>query len=462
MTSGPDNPHLGKRLDTWKEIGAFFGRDERTVKRWETTRGLPVHRVPGAGRANVYAYTAELTEWLNGPSAKSALRSDADPLPDSREPTAAPARPNSNANLLLLTTVLVAVSALFLVLKFWYPSKLSTQSSTPAPIVSASHKPDPQAQDLYLKGIYFWHKRTPESLNQAVDYFTQAIVRDPNYAEAYVGLANCYNLLREYSSMPAEEAYPRARTAAQRAIALDDLLSAAHSSLAFVDFWGFWDFANAEKEFQRALALDPNSVPAHHWYATALLCLGRFPESVAEIDKAQQLDPQSISILADRALILYQAGQPDQGIRSLRELESSDPTFLSPHKYLADIYLSRGDPHNFLAESKQVAALMHDDQRLAIVNAADAGFANSGQAGMLRAILKIQKNFYDQNKLSAYDLARTYGLLHDKPQALAYLHIALSKREPALLAIPGDQAFQPFHQDPNFQSLLRQIGLPAR
>ncbi|HEY1484124.1 MAG TPA: hypothetical protein VGF19_15440 [Candidatus Acidoferrum sp.] len=480
MSSDRPSSPLGKRLDTWKEIGAFFGRDERTVKRWENTRGLPVHRVPGEGRANVYAYTGELTAWLQSAKSKHDPTGDSDTdipnIPESiavqssgedpkrTSPAVAPPsaivphRPNSRMQFLLLLAILVAVTGLALVFKSYRPSRL-TSSNTPRH--SASHQADPQAQDLYLKGIYYWHKRTPESLHQAVDFFTQAIVRDPNYAQAYVGLANCYNLLHEYSSMPAEESYPRAKSAAERAIALDDSLSAAHSSLAFVDFWGYWDVATAEKEFRRALALDPNSVPAHHWYATVLMCLGRLPESLREIDVAHKLDPQSISVLADRGLILYTAGQTQEGIHALRELENSDPDFLSPHKYLADIYLLQGDSRMFVLESKKAATLMHDDQRMALVNAGESGLANGGQHGMLLAMLKVQKSFYSEGKGSPYELARTCALLDDKSQALEFLQIASAKHDPALLQILSDAAFSHIRPDPSFQSLLTSSHLPT-
>jgi tetratricopeptide (TPR) repeat protein len=481
MSSDRPSSPLGKRLDTWKEIGAFFGRDERTVKRWENTRGLPVHRVPGEGRANVYAYTCELTAWLQSAKNKPNPTADSDAdilaVPESvpvqapgeasdltlsavTPPPAStvPHRPNSRMQFLLLLAILVAVTGLALVFRSWRPSRPSASSKTPRP---SAHHVDPQAQNLYLKGIYYWHKRTPESLNQAVDFFTQAIVRDPNYAEAYVGLANCYNLLHEYSSMPAEESYPRAKNAAERAIALDDSLSAAHSSLAFVDFWGYWDASTAEKEFRRALALDPNSVPAHHWYATVLMCLGRLPESLREIDAAHKLDPQSISVLADRGLILYTAGQTQEGIHALRELENSDPDFLSPHKYLADIYLLQGDSHMFLLESKKAATLMHDDQRMALVSAGETGYAAAGQRGMLLAVLKAQKSFYSQGKESPYELARTCALLDDKSQALEFLQIANAKHDPALLQILSDSAFDHLRPDPSFQSLLTNSHLPT-
>jgi Tfp pilus assembly protein PilF len=442
MSADKDSSHLGKRLDTWKEIGAFFGRDARTAKRWEETRGLPVHRVPGGGRANVYAYPQELADWLKG-------NNEAVAVPDEAPPAATWPRP------LLALALLVTFAAVFLIVQ-------SRRSGHPSSLAaSASRRVDPQAQQLYLKGIYYWNKRSPESLNQAVDYFTQAIVKDPNYAEAYVGLANCYNLMREYTSMPPGEAYAKAKAAAEHAIALDDSLSSAHSSLAFVDFYWSWDVSGAEREFKRALELDPNSVPAHHWYATFLLSLGRFQESLEEIDKAQQLDPHSSSILADKGLILYHSGQTDQGLALLKQLEAAEPAFLSPHTYLADIYFNSGDCRGFLSELKTAGTLLNDQQRLAIVKVGEKGFAASGAKGMLTAILALQKRYYAQRQMPAYELARTCAVLGEKQEAIHFLQIAYASHEPSVFATGVDFAFRSLHSDDSFRKILAQIGLPT-
>jgi tetratricopeptide (TPR) repeat protein len=478
--SDPTDRSLGKRLDTWKEIGAFFGRDERTVKRWETTRGLPIHRVPGAGRANVYAYTQELTEWLQGAGNKSEEAAPADSAEEesaagqSEEPQVASSNGAdggdagaSNASsassstratgarlvALMLLAVLVAGTGLFLAWHYWSSARGNTLNSE-----AAARKPDPTAEDLYLKGIYYWHRRTPESLNQAVDYFTQAIVRDPSYAQAYVGLANCYNLLREYSSMKEEEAYPRAKAAAERAIALDDRLSAAHSSLAFVDMYWTWDFEAAEREFRRAIELDPGSVPAHHWYATALMAMGRRNEALAEIDQAQKLDPQSASILADRALILFVGGQKQQGVQRLQELEQSDPAFLSPHRYLKEIYLSRGDDKNFLAEAKTVADAMHDDVQEKLVVAGQKGLAESGHKGLLSALLQERKRLYEAGEGSAYEVARAHARLGENREALNYLQLSYKRHEPIIVGMETEELFEPLHNDPEYLKILHDVG----
>jgi len=478
-----------RRLDTWKEIGAFFGRDERTVKRWEITRGLPVHRVPGAGRANVYANTDELVEWLKGKSdavepeqgGNEATNSDSGPasIDQPNDGLTADAaslgrrvqeRRNDDRGgdssppwrqLRYVAIALVALASLA-ILGEVHRSSSARSARTTTETASTHHTVDPEAQQLYLKGIYYFDKRTPETLNQAVDYFTQAVVRDPQYAEAYVGLADCYNLLREYSLMPPSEAYPRAMNAAKRAIALDDSLSGAHSSLAFVNFYWSWDVAGAQHEFDRAIALDPKSVLAHHWYATFLLHLGRYQEALAEIEKAQQLEPMSSSILADKGLILFYAGQKDQSVALLKQLETTAPDFLSPHNYLAYVYLAQGNYAQYLAESRKSATLLHDQPRLSVLAAGDKGLAHSGSSGMLAAMLQEQERLYAAGSESAYSLARTLALLGRKEDALSNLETSYTKREPELLALKIDPTLSSLRSEPGYGELLAKIGLPAQ
>jgi tetratricopeptide (TPR) repeat protein len=488
------SPRNNRRLDTWKEIGAFFGRDERTAKRWETTRGLPVHRVPGAGRANVYAYTDELADWLAGAnlaaepelSPDSGAHSTAGGSPEVRTDigttVATPSLdrrsrdrrrdggPHSSAlfwrylhEVRYGVVALAVLAVAFVIVGIVRRSSSARDAHASAAVSERSLPPrrvDPEAEQLYLKGIYYWNKRTPEGLNQAVDYFTQAVVRDPQYAEAYVGLANSYNLLREYSVMPPSQAYPRAMAAAKRAIAIDDSLSGAHSSLAFVEFYWSWDIAGAQREFERALALDPNSVVAHHWHATFLLQIGRFPEAVEEIETAQKLDPNSRSILADKGLILFYAGQKDEGVTLLKQLEATEPDFLSPHAYLAFAHLVQGDYPQYLAESRKVASLLHDAQRLAIVVTGEKGFASAGSRGMLMAMLKEQQNLYDIGQEQAYNVAVTSALLGRKQEALDELQSAYLKREPDFLRVRIDPLLSSLHDEPRFREMLAQIGLP--
>jgi Tfp pilus assembly protein PilF len=464
----PNHPATDRRrLNSWKSIGAYFERDERTVKRWEAQRGLPVYRIPGGGRSGVYAYTSELAEWLKTADTQAPPALDHDSASDPATLSAAPTNsktdsPRTHWHRSRIVGVLVGALLVSAIagIAFYRKSVVSRPASVHASPVGVKPSINPEAQELYLQGRYHWNKRTPEGLHQAVDDFTQSIVRDPNYAPAYAGLANCYNLLREYTLMPAKEAYPRALAAARRAVALDDSLAEAHSALAFVDFYWSWDVPNAEREFRRAIALDPNSVVAHHWYATFLMVLGRSQEALSEIEEARKLDPPSSSILADKGLILFLAGQTNQAIVLLKQIESAEPSFLSPHAYLATVHLATKEYKKFLVELKTAAIILHDQGRLRIVAAGEKGFAASGGPGMLHSMLNVQQDLYEKGNFEAYELASTYCLLGNKKRALSLLQIAVERREAGDVAIRVDQNLQSLHDNPIFRRLVEQVGLP--
>lgn len=437
-------PSPERRLDSWKAIAAFFGRDERTVKRWEARRGLPLHRVPGGGSAKVYAYVEELEAWLrHTPEPKRA-----EPEPAHRDGvTEAPSRRRRPSSLLVMAAA-AAVTILALTAVFG----LST------PRVPPKHRVDPVAAELYRTGVYYWHTRTPDGLTRAVDYFTQAIVRDPGYADAYAGLADCYNLLREYTVMAPGEAYPRAKAAAERAIALDPSLAGAHASLAFVDFYWSHDVAASRHEFETALRLQPGSAITHHWYATVLMTLGRFPEAVAEIDRAQALDPESSAILADRGLILFYAGRRDEARALLGQLAQSQPGFLSSHTYLAFIDRTEGDDPGYLRELTITAGLLHDDDRLALAQAARRGLAADGGPGMRAALVSAYERLKAAGRASAYELADSYAAAGRNGDALTWLTRSVEAREPDDITIRIDPAFIPLHALPAYQRLVRTVG----
>lgn len=335
----------------------------------------------------------------------------------------------------------------------------SSRSQGPG-LVNPHPSANREAEEFYLKGRYYWEKRTPDSLSKAVDSFMQAIVHDPGYAPAYVGLADCYNLLREYTAMPASEAYPRALAAAKKAVELAPQSSEAHASFAFVSFHGMWDAATADREFRRAIELNPNNAIAHHWYATFLSCLRRYPESLAELERAQALDPASKSTLADKGSILFDAGRQQEALVLLQQMEENEPDFISPHRYLKSIYLLTADYPHYLAEARKEAALMHDSSSLAIVDATEKGFAAGGGKGLFDALSREQKKLYDRGLLSPYMLAQTYSIMGDKQEALRYLKIAYDRHVDTLEQIESDHAFDNLWNEPAFQKMLAEVGLP--
>ena len=487
-----------QRLDSWKEIAVFFGRDERTVNRWEKELGLPVHRLPGT-KGRVYAYADELTAWRSAPrNAGAALPDQPVPFPgpetsnprftvitgrqsaseqnsNTQESTRVPAIPTSAAR---HSKTGWAIAALIVVAGFgiilFRQSKGALnlagdsrgaaatipQGSSRGIVQASSHAHNPEAEELYLKGRYYWNKRTPSDLNKAVDYFVQAIVRDPNYASAYVGLADCYNLLREYTVMPASEAYPRAFAAAKKAVELDDQSSAAHASLAFVLFYGRWDVASAEVEFRRAIDLAPNSAVAHHWYANYLMTVRRLPEALGEIERAQSLDPASTSILADKGNILFQLGRRDEAVTLLKQMEVTEPSFRSPHLYLKVLYLAEGDYSNYLVESRKDALLLQDNAALAITTAAEKGFAAGGANAMFENMLQVQKKYYAQRLVSPVAVAQTCALLGKKKEALEYLQAAYDQHDDLLLSVEVYSGFKILRDEPAYRDLLARMNLP--
>ena len=362
--------------------------------------------------------------------------------------------------------VLPVVALLFAVWIFRPSYRLAKAGSRAQPASSSAaglRQPaaNHEAEDFYLKGRYYWEKRTPESLHQAVDSFTQAVVHDPNYAPAYVGLADCYNLMREYTVMPASEAYPRALAAAKKAVELDEQSSEAHASLAFASYFGMWDAATADREFRRAIELNPSNAQAHHWYATFLASRLRFEESLTEIDRAQTLDPGSKSVLADKGAIFFDSGHLPEAIALLKQMEENEPDFISPHRYLRFIYLQTADYPHYLLEAKREAVLMHDPNSVAAVALTEKGFATGGGRGLLEALLRQQVKTYENGLTSPYYLAVTCSLLGDKREALRYLKIAYDQHEETMTAMAANRAFDRLHDEPEFRELLAEVGLPA-
>ncbi len=449
------DPLAGKRLDSWKEIAAFFGRAERTVKRWETERGLPVRRVPGSGRGVVFAYSDELAEWLKGKS--SELEADETASGEAGEPASVEARAGTAGVRPRITAARIAAWVVPLVLAAALIVAFSVGNrGLHFKALANRHAPNPEAQDLYLKGRYYWDRRTPEDLNKAVDYFMQAIVKDPSDAQAYVGLADCYNLLREFGAMPPTEAYPRALAAAQRAVELDDTSAEAHNSLAFVTFWWSWQAATAEREFKRALELDPNFVRAHHWYGTFLLARHRHAEAFDQIERARRLEPASTAILADKGLLLWRSGQRREAIALLRQLQTTEPSLSSTYAYLGVIYWESKDYPGALAQWRRLAELRRDEAGLAIADARERGFAAGGLQGLLEAELPVQQEWFARGSASAYDLAQTCAALGKKQEAIAYLRTAFERREADMLT--GDPVIPVLSDEADFRQLQAEVA----
>lgn len=438
----PKNPP-SHRLDSWKEIAAYFGCDERTVRRWEKDRGLPVHRLPGRSGGKVFAFADELARWQVPEKAEEG---------ESRpEEVAAGGR--------WLWWVAAAVAVVVLAAGAWGWRAYEAQRGRER---VAAHKPTAEAEDLYLKGRYYWNLRTADGLNHAVDSFTQAIVRDPQYAEAYVGLADSYNLLREYTTMPATEAYPRALAAAKKAVELDEGIADAHASLGFAEFYGNWNTAAAEREFRRAIELDPNNVNAHHWYANTLSATNRHAEALAEIERARKIAPDSKSVLADKGAILMVMRDTAGAVALLKQMEKAEPEFVSPHRYLAAAYLATGQYPQYLAEYRRTSELTHYDGGIAIAAAGEKGYQRAQGPGMLQAQLEAQQTLLDKGQISPYMLAQTCALMGRAEDAIHYLEMARDRHEEAFTFTAADPALVRLHGDARYEALVASLAHPAK
>lgn len=316
---------------------------------------------------------------------------------------------------------------------------------------------DPEAYEAYLKGRFFWNKRTRDGLKAAKDYFDQAIAQDAKYARAYSGLADTYALLGDwqYAVMPPKEALPRAKAAAIKALELDDTLGEAHTSLAFC-LEGFdWDWKAAETEFRRGLALNPSYATAHHWYAWHLSLLRRDREAIAEMKKAASLDPLSLIINADLAELLLITHADDESVRQSRKTIEMDAHFALSHNQLGQAYLQKRMPREAIVELQQGIQLSGGSPT-STANLARA-YAASGRRNEAVRLLTDLKEQATPAYSNAAEIAAIYAALGDSDQAMTWLEKGFDERfNPGVLLRPG---FDPLRSDPRFQDLVRRIGL---
>jgi Tol biopolymer transport system component/serine/threonine protein kinase/tetratricopeptide (TPR) repeat protein len=311
-----------------------------------------------------------------------------------------------------------------------------------------------QAYQLYLVGRYHWGKRTASGLKQAIDFFEQAIAKDRSYALAYAGLADCYALLNWYVAPPPPDAFPRARQAAARALALDDQLAEAHASLAFYKLYYERDWTGAEREFRRAIELNPSYATAHHWYAFNLSAMGRHDEALGEIRRAQELDPRSPIISAAVANALYYARQYDDAISQGRRTLEIDPGFVPAHTILRWSYEKKGLYDEAFAAHQKERAFAGDSPtmraRLAHVYAA---------AGQREVAIKLLAELEAQRRrqwVSAYEIAVVYALLDERDRAFNWLARAAAERAIGFTFAAVDPDLDQLRADARFAKLLQQ------
>jgi TolB-like protein/tetratricopeptide (TPR) repeat protein len=312
-----------------------------------------------------------------------------------------------------------------------------------------------QAYDLCLKGLYFWNKRTGQGLQQAIVYFQQAIAVDPNYAPAFAGLSNTYALMPGYMLAPAAEYMPKAREAAVRALQTDDELPEAHVALALILENYDWDWNSAEKEYRRAIELNPNYATAHHWYAEFLTWQGRFDEALRESESARRLDPLSLIIAADRGAILYFARQYDRSIEQFQSVLEMDPSFGRAHLGI-DAYMQLGRFDEARAKVEEWRRLSGDGtnirSRLVYI------YGRTGQKDKAQAELRKLEAMNAARPQDPVAMAVAYIGIGNNEAALSSLEKAYAERSNLLTALNVEPVYDPLRQDARFQELLRRVG----
>jgi serine/threonine-protein kinase len=312
-----------------------------------------------------------------------------------------------------------------------------------------------EAYRLYLQGRYYWNQRTAEGLQQGSDYFNQVISKDPNYAPAYTGLADCYALLNVYNVVPATDVYPKAQAAAARALELDETLAEAHTSLAFVRYRYYWDWAQADQHFKRAIELKSDYATAHQWYSALLAASGRHNEAIAEARRAHELEPFSLTIYADLVRHLYYARRYDEAISECRKLIELDQKFARGHVELGQVLEQKGLHAEAVDEFQKALAL--SENLVGALTGLGHAFAISGKQSEALNVIKKLEELSKQHYVSPYHTAVIYAGLGDKTQALVWLEKARDERFNWIPFIQVEPVFDNLRSDPKFAALAQTI-----
>ena len=580
----------GRRLESWKEIAGYLGRDVTTVRRWEKREGMPVHRHVHDKGGSVYAFSSELDAWLQsrklrleeedeGDKAETPVDAESDHGPkgiprarlwllvtgmavlallsvtyvlirshagNSRQPKISSLavlplknlsgdstqeyladgmtealigrlsgirdlRVISRTSVMRFKDTQLSVPEIARTLRvdaivegsviregsrirvhaqlirgatdehIWseeypreYRSLLEVQEEVGRRIaeqiqisltpedrarLASTHPVDPEAHENYLKGRYYFNLRTGDALNKSIASFQQAIARDSRYALAYSGLADAYAMLGFRGAFPSKDALSRAKTAALRAIELDETLTEPHASLAFIAETHEWDWATAEREYKRALELNPSDARTHNWYAGYLMYVGRFDDGISEARCARDLDPLSLPINNALAGRLLAGSRYDEALKQVQKTLELDAHFAPAHQTLGWVYLHSG---------KQEEAIREFQNALRLSGTADAdlqldlgiAYAMTGKRDEARRILAKLENLHEQGGVPSGSVAILHGALGESNEAFAWLEKAYEERDPQLTYIKAGRRFEPLRKDPRFAELVHRLGLP--
>jgi len=306
-----------------------------------------------------------------------------------------------------------------------------------------------EAYDSYLKGRYFWNKRTVEDIKKSVEYFQQAIERDSEYALAYAGLADSYITYGDWSGLSPKDAFTEAKKAAEKALEIDDLLSEAHNSLAYIKYIYEWDWPGAEKAFKHSIKLNPNYATAHQWYAEFLTMMGRFDEALIEFKRAQELDPLSLIINAIGGWPYLYARKYDQAIEHFQKTLEMDPDFRPALSYLARTYLYKGMYKEALKEYE----ILNDLAGICLA------YAKMGKAKEAHQVLNELMERSKHTPIRPTSVALIYFALGDNDTGFTWLEKAYEEHGYRMSRLKVTPEFDSVRSDPRFKLMLKKMNL---
>jgi serine/threonine protein kinase/Tfp pilus assembly protein PilF len=339
--------------------------------------------------------------------------------------------------------------------------KLRADLSNPEKqLVTRQGTANAEAYDLYLKGRYAWNKRTPSDLKDSIEYFNQAIAKDPNYALAYAGLADAYSIAPNYGGDP-NDSYPKSNAAARKALELDPTLGHPHAVLGSNYFEHDWDFAGGEAEWKKAFQLAPDDATAHQWYAEDMAAVGGHEdEAVASVDRAHELDPSSPVIVTDRGMVRLWVHRYDEGIDICKKAAAENPNFLRAHTCLFEGYVAKKMFPEAIQEQKEIARLTGARVDAERFEAADSGYKAGGWKEAVRRVTALMITERKTQYVSACVIAQNYAKLDEKEQAFQWLDTCWRERDIGMLALKSRSEYDPLRSDPRFAELVKKVGLP--
>jgi len=446
------NLNFSRKLSSWKEIATYLGREVRTVQRWEKNADLPVRRLLHAQRGSVFAYTADLDTWLAARSSSPLAERNETPDRNSpREVAAFSERSGISFQTSVFVAALLVVAALLLSPIARAPRSNSSGEAGAAAAVS------PVAREAYERGNYYFHRGTYEDVSASKHYYQRAVDAAPNFAAAYAGLSLTHLMLRGANEKTAGE-IAASRELATRAVALDSSLAEAHDAFAMVLAFGDWNWLAAEKEFQRAIELNPYLAQAHSDYAQLEAIFGREEIAIAETKRARELAPLSATIGSSLAWDQYWARQYDDAIATSREMLAAEPSYKMARNCTIRAFVAQG---KFEEARTELITQIRESNADPFAYGLNDRDAEAAVKNYFEKDLAQQRALHAQKKTGSFMIAIDLAALRRKDELLDLLSAAVKQREGVPLVMNVEPLFDPFRNDPRFIGIARATGLPS-